>query len=142
MTTTSLPTVFSEIAKASTKKQKKELLLKYDCFALQQILKAAFDPNIKFLLPPGAPPIVKFQGDTDEPNPTYLHFHIRKLYLFVEGQSPKNLTDMKREKAFTDILEGIHPSEVELLLQVKDKKLKCRGLTFNLVKETFPNLLP
>ena len=49
---------------------------------------------------------------------------------------------LKREKAFTDILEGIHPSEVELLLQVKDKKLKCRGLTFNLVKETFPNLLP
>ena len=140
--TTSLPRVFSEIAVARTKKQKKELLLKYDCFALQQILKAAFDPNIKFLLPPGAPPIVKYQGDTDEPNPTYLHFHIRKLYLFVEGQSPKNLTTMKREKAFTDILEGIHPSEVELLLQVKDKKLKCRGLTFNLVKETFPNLLP
>jgi hypothetical protein len=47
-----------------------------------------------------------------------------------------------RETIFTEILEGIHPSEVELLLQVKDKKLKCRGLTFNLVKETFPNLLP
>jgi len=61
--TTSLPRVFSEIAVARTKKQKKELLLKHDCFALQQILKAAFDPNIKFLLPPGAPPIVKYQGD-------------------------------------------------------------------------------
>ena len=96
--TTSLPRVFSEIAAAPTKKQKKELLLKYDCFALQQILKATYDPNIKFLLPPGAPPIAKFQGDTDEPNPTYLHFHIRKLYLFVEGQSPKNLTNMKENQ--------------------------------------------
>ena len=140
--TTSLPRIFSEIAAARTKNKKKELLLKYDCFAVRQILKAAFDPNIKFLLPPGAPPIIKFQGDTNEPNPTYLYFHIRKLYLFVEGQSPKNLTDMKRETLFTDILEGIHPSEVELLLQVKDKKLKCRGLTFYLVKETFPSLLP
>ena len=139
---TSLPRVFSEIAIARTKKQKKELLLKHDCFALQQILKAAFDPNIKFLLPPGVPPIAKFQGDTNEPNPTYLHSHIRKLYLFVEGQSPKNLTTMKTEQIFIEILEGIHPSEVELLLQVKDKKLKCRGLTFNLIKETFPNLLP
>jgi len=36
---TSLPRIFSEIAAASTKKQKKELLLKHDCFALQQILK-------------------------------------------------------------------------------------------------------
>ena len=140
--TTSLPRVFSEIAKASTKKQKKDLLLKYDCCALQQSVKAAFDPNIKYLLPPGSPPIVKYQGDTNEPNPTYLYYHIRKLYLFVEGQSPKNLTNMKRENIFTEILEGIHPSEVELLLQVKDKKIKCRGLTFNLVKETFPNLLP
>ena len=43
---TSLPTIFSEIAKASTKKQKKEILLKHDCFALTQILKAAYDPNI------------------------------------------------------------------------------------------------
>ena len=110
--TTSLPRVFSEIAIARTKKQKKELLLKHDCFALQQILKAAFDPNIKFLLPPGVPPIAKFQGDTDEPNPTYLHSHIRKLYLFVEGQSPKNLTTMIREQIFIEILEGIHPSEV------------------------------
>ena len=139
---TSLPRIFSEIAKASTKKQKKEILLKHDCFALTQILKAAYDPNIKFLLPPGVPPIAEFQGDADEPNPTYLNFHIRKLYLFVEGQSPKNLSDMRREAKFIEILEGIHPSEVELLLQVKDKKIKCRGLTYNLIKETFPNLLP
>ena len=139
---TSLPLIFSEIAKASTKKQKKEIILKHDSFALQQLLKAAFDPNIKFLLPPGKPPIAKFQGAADEPNPTYLQYHIRKLYLFVEGQSPKNLSNMKRETIFTEILEGIHPSEVELLLQVKDKKIKCRGLTYNLVKEIYPNLLP
>ena len=40
------------------------------------------------------------------------------------------------------MLESIHPLEAELLLQVKEKKLKCRGLTYNLVKETFPELLP
>ena len=66
---------------------------------------------------------------------------MRKLYLFVEG-GREGLTDMKREMLFTEILEGIHPSEVELLLQVKDKKIKCRGLTYNLVKETYPELLP
>jgi len=40
------------------------------------------------------------------------------------------------------MLESIHPSEAELLLQIKDKKVKCRGLTYNLVKDTFPELLP
>ena len=84
---TSLPVIFKEIAKAKNKDQKKELILKYDCVALREILRHAFDPNIKFLLPPGAPPIQKYQGDTDEPNPTYLYYHIRKLYLFVEGLS-------------------------------------------------------
>ena len=138
---TSLPIIFSEIAKARTKVQKKEILTAHDCTALREILRHAFDPNIKFILPPGAPPIAKYQGDVDEPNPTYLHYHIRKLYLFIEG-GREGLTDMKREMLFTHILEGIHPSEVELLLQVKDKKIKCRGLTYNLVKETFPNLIP
>ena len=138
---TSLPRVFSEIANARTKKQKKELLLKHDCFALQQILKAAFDPNIKFLLPPGAPPIAKFQGDTNEPNPTYLHSHIRKLYLFVEGGNP-NLKPARREYLFIELLESVHDQEAQLLLQIKDKKIKCRGLTYKLVKETFPELIP
>ena len=139
---TSLPIIFSEVAQAKNKEKKKEVLKKYNSKALREILRHAFHPDIKFLLPPGSPPITKFQGDTDEPNPTYLYYHVRKLYLFVEGQSPKNLSNMRRETLFTEILEGIHPSEVELLLQVKDKKIKCRGLTYNLIKETFPNLLP
>ena len=66
----------------------------------------------------------------------------KRTKLDVPNNLVRPTSSMKREAIFTEILEGIHPSEVELLLQVKDKKLKCRGLTFNLVKETFPNLLP
>ena len=96
---TSLPVIFKEIAKAKNKDQKKELILKYDCVALREILRHAFDPNIKFLLPPGAPPIQKYQGDTDEPNPTYLYYHIRKLYLFVEALPPRSADTTKWARA-------------------------------------------
>ena len=65
---------------------------------------------------------------------------MRKLYLFVEGGNP-NLKPNRREYLFIELLESIHPKEAELLLQVKDKKLKCNGLTYNLVKETFPKLI-
>ena len=65
---------------------------------------------------------------------------VRKLYLFVEGGNP-NLKQVRREYLFVELLESIDPSEAELLLQVKDKKIKCRGLTYNLVKETFPELI-
>ena len=140
MATESLPFIFGEVAKAKTKDQKKATLIKYDNSALRELLRYAFDPNLKFLLPPGNPPH-KYAGDTDEPNPTYLYGLVRKLYLFVEGGNTA-LKQSRREYLFIEMLESIHPLEAELLLQVKDKKVKCRGLTYNLVKDTFPDLLP
>lgn len=140
MATESLPFIFGEVSKAKTKDQKKETLIKYDNSALRELLRYAFDPNLKFLLPPGTPPH-RYAGDTNEPNPTYLYGLVRKLYLFVEGGNTA-LKQARREYLFIEMLESIHPSEAELLLQVKDKKVKCRGLTYNLVKNTFPDLLP
>ena len=140
MATESLPFIFGEVSKAKTKDQKKATLIKYDNSALRELLRYAFDPNLKFLLPPGNPPH-KYAGDTDEPNPTYLYGLVRKLYLFVEGGNTA-LKQSRREYLFIEMLESIHPLEAELLLQVKDKKVKCRGLTYNLVKDTFPDLLP
>ena len=134
-----IPTILKEIASKSKKDEKKEVLLKYaNNGAFREILKYAFDPNIKFLLPPGNPPYNSVVDDSE--NPTYLYGLVRKLYLFVEGGNP-NLKPARREYLFIELLESLHPSEADLLLQVKDKKIKCRGLTYNLVKETFPNLL-
>ena len=134
-----IPTILKEIASKSKKDEKKEVLLKYaNNGAFREILKYAFDPNIKFLLPPGNPPYNSVVDDSE--NPTYLYGLVRILYLFVEGGNP-NLKPARREFLFIELLESIHPSEADLLLQVKDKKIKCRGLTYNLVKETFPNLI-
>ena len=134
-----IPTILKEIASKSKKDEKKEVLLKYaNNGAFREILKYAFDPNIKFFLPPGNPPYNSVVDDSE--NPTYLYGLVRKLYLFVEGGNP-NLKPARREYLFIELLESLHPSEADLLLQVKDKKIKCRGLTYNLVKETFPNLI-
>ena len=135
----SLPTILGEVAKAKNKDGKKAVLVRYDNGALREILKYAFHPDIKFLLPTGNPPYKSVVDETD--NPTYLYGLVRKLYLFVEGGNP-NLKTNRREYLFIEMLESIHPDEAELLLQVKDKKIKCRGLTYNLIKETFPELLP
>ena len=135
----SLPTILGEVAKAKNKDGKKAVLVKYDNGALREILKYAFHPDIKFLLPTGNPPYKSVVDESD--NPTYLYGLVRKLYLFVEGGNP-NLNTTRREYLFIEMLESIHPDEAELLLQVKDKKIKCRGLTYNLIKETFPELLP
>ena len=135
----SLPKILEVVARAKNKDEKKATLVRYDNGALREILKYAFHPDIKFLLPSGIPPYKSVVDETD--NPTYLYGLVRKLYLFVEGGN-QNLKSQRREYLFIEMLESIHPVEAELLLQVKDKKIKCRGLTYNLVKETFPELLP
>ena len=134
-----LPTILAEIAKAKNKKEKKEVLLKHgNNGALKQVLKYTYDPNIKFLLPPGNPPYNSVVDESE--NPTYLYGLLRKLYLFVEGGNP-NLKPARREYLFIELLESVHPLEADLLCQIKDKKIKCNGLTYNLVKETFPELI-
>mgnify|MGYP001255958046 CR=1 FL=1 len=135
----SFPTIFSDIDKARSQKERKELLLKYETPPLLEVLKYTFHPDIKFLLPAGDPP---YKTEVDDiQNPTYLYGLTRKLYLFVEGGND-NLKQTRREYLFIELLESVHEEEAKLLIQIKDKKIKCRGLTYKLIKETFPNLLP
>ena len=136
----SIPIIFEDIAKAKSITERKKILLEHGSTPLKELLKYAFHPDIKFLLPEGAPPY-KTVGSPDEYNPTYLYPNIRKLYLFVEGGND-GLTTLRREQLFVQLLEELHPKEAEVLIQVKDKKLKYRGLTYKLVKETFPDLIP
>ena len=136
----SIPTIFEDIAKAKSITERKKILLEHGSNPLKELLKYAFHPDIKFLLPEGAPPY-KTVGSPDEYNPTYLYPNIRKLYLLVEGGN-EGLTTLRREQLFIQLLEELHPKEAEVVIQVKDKKLKYRGLTYKLVKETFPDLIP
>ena len=136
----SIPRIFEEVAAANSIKARKEVLLENESKPLKEILKYAFHPDIKFALPPGKPPY-KTIGSPDEYNPTYLYPNIRKFYLYIEG-GHDGLTQLRREQLFVQMLEGLHPKEAEVVIQVKDKKLNYRGLTYKLVKTTFPEILP
>lgn len=136
----SIPIIFEDIAKAKSVAERKKILLQNESNPLKELLKYAFHPDIKFLLPEGEPPF-KTVGSPNEHNPTYLYNNIRKFYLFVEG-GHDGLKPLRREQLFVQLLEELHPKEAQVVLQVKDKKLKYRGLTYKLVKDTFPDLIP
>ena len=136
----SIPRIFEEVAAANSIKARKEVLLENESKPLKEILKYAFHPDIKFALPPGKPPY-KTIGSPDEYNPTYLYPNIRKFYLYIEG-GHDGLTQLRREQLFVQMLESLHPKEAAVVIQVKDKKLNYRGLTYKLVKNTFPEILP
>lgn len=120
-----------------TVEKRRDYILANDSPAIQAILKHCYEPNIKFALPSGKAPYVPSDGDRLEGR---LYGEVRKLYLFVEGGHP-NLTKLKREQLFIDLLESIHPEDAELLVAVKDKKMPYKHITLNLVKKTYPGLI-
>jgi hypothetical protein len=105
--------------------------------ALQTILKYALDPTIVWDLPTGAPPFKPCPYPAQEMR---LMAETRRLYLFVKGGNP-NLTKLKRESLYIELLESVHPEDANLLISVKDKKIPYKGITIKLIKEAFPGLI-
>jgi hypothetical protein len=105
--------------------------------ALHTILRGAFDPTIKWLLPEGEPPY--------KPNDLVDQQHIiyaecRKFYLFIEGGNP-NLKQLRREQLFVEMLEMIDPEDAKLLVAVKDKHMPYTSITIDLINKAFPGLI-
>ena len=140
MSVRSIPLIFEEVAAANSFGARKKVLLEHESNPLKDLLRYAFHPDIKFALPTGEPPY-KTIGSPDEYNPTYLYPNIKKFYLYIEG-GHEGLTQLRREQLFVTMLESLHPKEAAVVIQVKDKKLNYRGLTYKLVKTTFPEILP
>ena len=43
---------------------------------------------------------------------------------------------------FVELLERVDPNDAKLILAVKDRKLSYKGLSYKLVRDTWPDLLP
>jgi hypothetical protein len=112
---------------------------------LQDVLRLNFDPAIEFDLPPGQPPY-KVNPQPAGLTDSNLYAESRRMYLLVKGhpRRPANLKRLQVENVFIQILEGIHSSEAEMMIALKDKALskKYKGLTEAVVRGAFPGLLP
>jgi hypothetical protein len=126
-----------KVSKLKKKEDKVEALKFNDSFVLRTILQAAYDPRVKFNLPPGVPPFKKSEL-VDQEN--VLIKDARKLVYFVEGGP--NLKPLKRETMFIEFLESLAPADADMILSIKEKKLPWKGITEDMVREAFPDLLP
>jgi hypothetical protein len=112
---------------------------------LQDVLRLNFDPAVKFDLPAGAPPY-KINPQPAGLTDSNLYAECRRMYLLIKDhpRRPKNLKQLQVENVFIQILEGIHSSEAEMMIALKDKALakKYKGVTESVVREAFPGLLP
>ena len=132
-----LSEVLKKVHNAKTKDKKVEILKQYDCEPLRMVIKSSFDPNIVWLIPEGDVPFRANEAEEGTEH-TVLRKEERKLFNFVKGGND-TLAGFKRENMFIQMLEGLHISEAELVVNAKDKKLHqvYKGLSKEVVKEAF-----
>ena len=129
--------ILDKVHKAKTKDQKIKLLREHGSSQLRAVLKSSFDPKIEWVLPEGDVPYAKNDAPAGTEHTT-LATESRKLWHFIKG-ADNETPQWKKEQMFVQMLEGLHESEAELLVNAKDKKLHqvYKGLSHNVVKEAY-----
>jgi hypothetical protein len=129
--------ILDKVSKAKTKQNKVALLKQYNSPALRMVIKASFDPKIKWALPEGEVPFKRNDAPAGTEH-SVLSYESRKLYHYIEGGN-NLLSQRKRETMFVQMLEGLHETEADVLIAAKDGVLHqmYKGLSANVVKEAF-----
>lgn len=71
---------------------------------------------------------------------TSLRVEYTKLYNFLRGGNDE-LSSIRRETMFINMLEGLHPKEAEIIILTKDKRLTDKySLPFELIREAYPDV--
>jgi len=131
--------ILDRVAEAKTRKEKIEVLHTYNNRGLRDVLKGAFDDNVQFNLPEGAPP---FTTGSEHSFGTTLLKQSKKFKYFVKTPS-RPTAGPKIEMIFVKLLESLHPGEAQVVIWMKDKQLggNYKGLTKKLVYDAFPGLI-
>ena len=129
--------IFTKVNNKKDKAGKLEVLRKYDTNELRMFLKGAFDPKLEWMMPEGAPPYTPNDAPVGAEH-TWLKQEVKRMFHFLKGGNPQ-LSQMKRDNMFIQMLEGLCEEEAKLLVWAKDNELNkhYKGLTANLVKEAF-----
>lgn len=134
--------LFQSIEKAQTYEDKVRILKTNDYPIVRALFTLNYNPDFKMLLPEGVPP---YRKDVDKPigyNETTLQLELKRFYIWMDPNI--NISKIKKESLFIEMLEGLHFSEAEVLCAAKDKTLSnlYPSLTEDLARDAFPGIFP
>jgi len=131
--------ILNLVNKAKDNQEKIKVLKQHDSPSLRQVLFANFSSRVKFLLPKEPTPYKKSKFPVALGDASLLR-EARRLYLFVEG-GHRNLSQLKRELLWVQLLEALPVEEAEVLESLKNKELgKKYGMSKSLVVRCYPEL--
>ena len=123
-----------------SKAKKIEILKEYETPALKSIFIWNFDPSVVSLIPEGEVPYNKNDVPVGTDH-TSLRREYKQMYHFVKGGNDQ-LSSLRRESMFIQMLEGLHPDEADILCLVKDGQLnKKYKLTREIVETAYPDII-
>lgn len=133
--------IFDLVEKEPSKEGKIFLLRKHQLPILKAILHMNYEGSVNFMLPEGTPP---FKKEIDTPigyEKTTLNMELKRLYIWLQPNI--NISRLKKESLFIEMLEGLHHTEADIICLAKDKILhsKYPSLTMDLTKEAFPDIV-
>tara|TARA_B100000131_G_scaffold318459_1_gene362364 strand:- start:1 stop:609 length:609 start_codon:yes stop_codon:yes gene_type:complete len=159
--------VLDAASKQRTKAKKVEVLQRYADPSIKTLFIWNFDPTVISILPPGEVPYgnTKEDGQTtgtltskindavgmmnemgtsslgsQDQGRSSIRREFQNFYNFVKGGNDQ-LSSLRRETMFINILEGLHPLEAEIICLVKDKNLESKyKISKEVVSEAYPDI--
>lgn len=130
--------VLEEVAKQRLKQDKIKVLRQNESWALKDVLRGTFDSKVQWNLPKGEVP---YEPAEPHNHPANLLRENTKFKYFVKGiPDGDRLPAFKRERLFLGMLEGIHPEDAKVVINMINKE-SPKYVTRPIVEEAFPGLL-
>jgi hypothetical protein len=159
-------------SKQRSNAKKVEVLQEYRNDALVTLMIMNFDETVHSVLPEGAVPYANVDGQNslggnltdlidskakndglkssgyygteefaEEKNKTSIRNEYQNFYIYVKGGN-NNISQIRKETMFINMLSGLHPLEADLMCLVKDKKLTDKyKISWDNVKEAYPDIV-
>lgn len=135
--------VFDEFELAWNVNEKKSVIERNLSPLLVEVLRLTFHPSFQWKVKEYPENYVEDYTKHGGLSECQLNTELRKLYLFQEGHpSAENLNARKQKELLLQLLESLEPREAEVVMGILKKDQGVEGLTYDFVKECFPNMLP
>ena len=122
-----------------TAEKKIAILKEYECDILKSLFIWNFDDSIISLIPEGKVPYKPNENPLGTDHSS-LRREQRSLYNFVKGGNDQ-LSTIRRETIFIQMLEGLHPKEANIIIAVKDGNLEdMYDVPFEVVEDAYPDI--
>jgi len=128
-----LSKIIAEAEEKKTAKQQAAVLKQNHSPALKDICIYTFYPQVEWKLPPGKPPYQPLPESAEQEGKLYSE--VKMLKYFTNTPDGLQMTDLKREQLFIQVLEGLDPADAELLCRMKDKDIKIKKAA---LQEAYP----